>query len=100
MKTRILFRLSMILLGTVLSPLEGGQKLGVNEVANDPAIDWFDIRKFGVEGQGWKDTKAPFDRLPSRAEGVVREPVWNLSRQSAGLAVRFVTAADTIHARW
>jgi lysophospholipase L1-like esterase len=30
----------------------------------------------------------------------VREAVWNLSRQSAGLTVRFVTNSPEIHARW
>ncbi len=53
-----------------------------------------------VEGQGFSDTKADYDRLPARAEGVVREPVWNLSRHSAGIAVPFVTDATTIHVRW
>ncbi len=65
----------------------------------DPIL-WYDIRALGVEGQGWTDTKSPFDRLPAKAEGVVREPVWNLSRSSAGLAVRFVTEATTLQARW
>ncbi|RUL87182.1 SGNH/GDSL hydrolase family protein [Tautonia sociabilis] len=61
---------------------------------------WFDIRLLGVEGQGWSDTKAPFDRLPARAEGVVRDAVWGLSRHSAGLCVRFVTDSPEIQARW
>ena len=63
-------------------------------------VRWLDVRQLGVEGQGWDDVKAPFDRLPAKAEGVVRDAVWNLSRQSAGLAVRFLTDAETIHARW
>jgi lysophospholipase L1-like esterase len=64
------------------------------------AILWYDLRLLDVEGKGWTDTKAPYDRLPARAEGVVRSPVWNLSRQSAGLCARFVTEAASIHARW
>jgi hypothetical protein len=63
-------------------------------------IAWYDIRQLGLEGQGWSDTKAPYDRLPAKAEGVVRDAVWNLSRQSAGICVRFRTDAPTIHARW
>ncbi|HSB17097.1 MAG TPA: SGNH/GDSL hydrolase family protein [Bryobacteraceae bacterium] len=66
----------------------------------EPAVDWHDVRKFGVEGQGWKDTKHPFDRLPAKAEGVVRPPVWDLSQDSAGLCVRFSTDASIIRARW
>lgn len=61
---------------------------------------WTDIRTLGVEGQGWRDTKAPFDRLPAKAEGTVRDAVWNLSRNSAGMHVRFVSDSPTIHARW
>ena len=66
----------------------------------DGAVHWYDIRQLGVDGQGWSDTKAPYDRLPARAEGKVRKPVWDLSRNSAGLCVRFVTDATTIQARW
>lgn len=64
------------------------------------AILWYDVRRLGVEGQGWSDLKAPFDRLPAKAEGKVRDAVWNLSRHSAGLAVRFVTDATALRARW
>lgn len=63
-------------------------------------VQWTDIRQLGVEGQGWTDTKAPFDRLPARAEGKVRAAVWGLSRNSAGMHVRFITEATNLHARW
>ncbi len=65
-----------------------------------PELDWHDAKKFTVEGLGFKDRKAPFDRLPGRAEGVVRPEVWNLSRDAAGVAIRFVAATTAIHARW
>src|SRR5262245_26659623 len=45
-------------------------------------IHWSDIRDLGVEGRGWNDTKSFYDRLPAKAEGVVRKPVWDLSRNS------------------
>ncbi len=61
---------------------------------------WYDVRQFGVEGQGWTEVAAPYDRLPEKALGVVRDAVWNLSRDSAGMAVRFVTDATAIQARW
>jgi len=61
---------------------------------------WYDARLLGIEGQGWTDTAAPYDRLPARAEGKVRKAVWSLSRHSAGLCVRFVTDADRLEARW
>lgn len=61
---------------------------------------WFDIQNLEVEGKGWTDTESFYDRLPQKAKGVVRPPVWSLSKHSAGMAVRFVTDATTIKARW
>ena len=61
---------------------------------------WYDIRELTIEGQGWADTKAPYDRLPARAEGVVPDVVWGLSRHAAGISARFVSDADRIAARW
>ena len=70
------------------------------KVDPDTGVQWYDIRPLGLEGQGWSDTKAPFDRLPGKAEKTVRPAVWNLSRHSTGLCVRFVIDATTIQARW
>jgi len=53
-----------------------------------------------VEGKGWQDTKQLYDRLPAKAEGVVRPPVWNLAQDSAGLRYRVIPEADSIRARW
>ncbi|MBP89007.1 MAG: hypothetical protein CMJ64_20220 [Planctomycetaceae bacterium] len=68
----------------------------------DPAEDvlWYDVELLNVEGRGWSETKATYDRLPAKAEGVVRPPVWSLSHHSAGIAVRFKTDATKIHAKW
>ena len=63
-------------------------------------IEWTDGHDVLVEGQAWTDTASPWDRLPSQAEGVVREHVWNLSRQSAGIVLRFRTNATELHAKW
>jgi lysophospholipase L1-like esterase len=63
-------------------------------------IRWVDVRDLYLEGKGWMDTLAPFDRLPGRAKGTVRDPVWNLSRHSAGMCVHFATDASAIRARW
>ena len=65
-----------------------------------PDLDWHDARKFTVEGLGFADRKSPYDRLPGRAEGVVRQAVWDLSRDSSGVLVRFVASTATIRARW
>lgn len=61
---------------------------------------WVDLRDLTLEGQGWRDESAPFTRYPDRAKPSLREPVWNLSRHSAGIRVRFRTNAPAISARW
>ena len=53
-----------------------------------------------MEGRAWSDLASPFDRLPARAEGLVRPPVWMLQRASAGVCARFVTNAKEIQVRW
>ncbi len=63
---------------------------------------WHDVTKWGVEGRGWGDQerKRWFDRLPAKAEGKVTSNVWNLSRDSAGMMVRFKTDARAIYTRY
>lgn len=61
---------------------------------------WYDVELLGLEGKAFEDTLSYYDRLPERAKGVVRDAVWNLSRHSAGMCVRFETDATTIFARW
>lgn len=82
-------RLRRLILATAWLPLLAAQE-----------IQWHDGLKLGLEGQGWRDVKHAYDRLPGSAEGVVRDPVWSLSQDSAGLSIRFTTAASTIRARW
>ncbi len=63
-------------------------------------MKWFDATQWPVENKGWNDVARYFDRLPSRAEGVVTGGVWTNSRFSAGEIVRFRTNADTIKLRY
>jgi len=90
-------------------PVAGREKVFLGLVAaqkgprgtrSETTTRWYDVRSLTVEGKGWTDTKAFFDRLPARAEGVVRPPVWDLSHDSAGLCVRFTTDATSLQARW
>ena len=53
------------------------------------APTWHDLRTLTIEGQGWTDTRSPYDRFPARAAGKVPDPVWLLSKDSAGLCARF-----------
>lgn len=65
-------------------------------------VAWYNVEDWGVEGRGWSGDQLAryFDRLPASAEGKVRGPVWNLSRHSAGMAVRFKTNASEIRVNY
>ncbi len=68
----------------------------------DDGLDWHDVEDWGIEGRGWS-TKVMahyYDRLPAKAEGVVRDVVWNLSRHSAGMLTHFDTDATAISVRY
>ncbi|MBN9118488.1 MAG: SGNH/GDSL hydrolase family protein [Planctomycetes bacterium] len=88
-------RTTFLLLALAAPPAAAGPVIDPGTAKVDPAtgVHWYDVRPLGLEGQGWADTKAPFDRLPAKAEKTARPPVWGLSR-------RFVTDAPAVHARW
>ena len=77
-----------------------GTPLLAQTPAAAPDLDWSDARDFTIEGLGYKDRKSPYDRLPARAEALVRKAVWDLSRDSSGVLVRFTANTKAIHARW
>lgn len=61
---------------------------------------WYDGQLLPLEGRAFNDTESYYDRLPARAKATVPAPVWSLSHNSAGMALRFVPAAGTFKVRW
>lgn len=54
-----------------------------------------------IDGQAWSgEMRDTIQRFPPRAESMVRKAVWNLSRNSAGLSIRFVSDAPQIIVRY
>ncbi|WP_293707066.1 SGNH/GDSL hydrolase N-terminal domain-containing protein, partial [uncultured Parabacteroides sp.] len=54
-----------------------------------------------IQNQGWPDEIGQtYVRLPDRAKAEVREPLWNLSRNSAGLAIHFYCNSPQITVRY
>lgn len=53
-----------------------------------------------VEGMGWPEGTTGWTRLPDDAREKVRDAVWNLSRHSAGITIRFVTDSPEIGVEW
>jgi len=48
-----------------------------------------------IEGQAWTNNlESKYDRLPKKAKTKVRTPLWNLSKHSAGLSIRFNSNAS------
>lgn len=63
----------------------------------DPANAEFPV----IEGRGWHtDLERTYDRLPSKAEKMVRPEVWRLSQNSAGEYIKFETNASEIIVRY
>ncbi len=61
----------------------------VYDPAQDPALV--------ITGQAWPDEVADFyDRLPARAKNEVRKAVWDLSKNSAGFQLKFISDAPEI----
>jgi hypothetical protein len=65
-------------------------------------LDWHDVETWGVEGRAWPEQTRTrwYDRFPAAAEQTVTSNVWNLSRHSAGMMVRFQTDASAISVRY
>ena len=86
----------LILTLMLLAPAAIAQKSG--------NTTWWNPEKSGfpvIEGQAWPgQVKSYYDRLPATAEKTVRPEVWNLSRNSAGLVIRFRSNAAKISVRY
>ncbi len=84
-----------------LVQVDGPAPLDPELAQRNGELSWYAGSLLTLEGQGWSDGfAAPYDRLPAHAEERVRPQVWMLSRQSAGLLVRFESDAREVHARW
>lgn len=59
---------------------------------------FYDASKFEIIGK-IPNTK-PYTRLPDNAENTVRQPVWKLSNNTAGISIRFSSNSSKIKVRW
>ncbi len=84
------------------APTANSTKKTTKATPPEPKLDWHDVTTWGVEGRAFGDMERLrwFDRLPSTAQGKVTPAVWNLSRDSAGMMVRFKTDATTLWANY
>lgn len=69
-----------------------GQKVWYNPISSS--------RLTYIQNQGWNEDGGNYHRFPNRAKGKVRDKVWQLSCQSAGLSIRFKTDAHDISIKY
>ncbi len=63
-------------------------------------LKWREAVTLEVEGRGWTQTAGPFDRLPDSAKGKINWLAWDLSKNTAGICIRFITDAAVVSAKW
>ena len=71
-------------------------------IITDSTIIYYGRQHFLIEGTVIADSlkKSPYDRLPISYKEKVREPVWDLSKASAGITVRFHSNSTSINLKW
>lgn len=78
--------------------------LGLSFLSAKAEWKWFNPQQAGfpvIQNQGWApELEHSYARLPDRAKQMVRKEVWNLSRNSAGLAIHFYSNAPQIKIRY
>lgn len=72
--------------------------------AQSDSLKWWNPEQSAftvIEGQAWPgETESPYDRLPTRAKTQVRGAVWSLSKNNAGIMIRFRSNSDQIMVRY
>lgn len=67
----------------------------------DSSTLWVNASHLTIEGMGWANDIEDYTRLPNKHKETVTSNVWNLSRHSAGIHVRFkVCNTSFVSARW
>lgn len=64
------------------------------------SVKYFDAMSFDVTGKAFDSTQLHYSRLPLDSKEEIREELWSLGLNSAGVSVRFSTNSTRISARW
>ncbi|MGL4293017.1 MAG: SGNH/GDSL hydrolase family protein [Bacteroidales bacterium] len=91
------YALSLMMLAGFLSPVIGQEK---SEKKNNDTISFTNALNYRLLGKGFSDTEESYDRLPAHLKDKIRKPVWVLSKNSSGMAVRFRTNSHFIATRY
>ncbi|GCB34588.1 hydrolase [Bacteroides faecalis] len=63
-------------------------------------IVYHDAARFPLLGKATEATGTRYERFPDSLKNISRAPLWNLSRNSAGMAIRFRSNSTKIAAKW
>jgi len=65
-------------------------------------IIYYGKESFIIEGTGVSESEkeSPYDRLPTSYKAKVRKPVWDLSKNSAGISIRFNSNSTSVKVKW
>lgn len=65
-------------------------------------VTYYGKEHFLIEGTGVAESEkeSPYDRLPASYKDKVRKAVWDLSKNSAGISIRFNSNSTSIKVRW
>ena len=71
-------------------------------IKTDSTTIYYGRQHFLIEGTAISDflKESPYDRLPISYKEKVRDPVWDLSKASAGITVRFHSNSTSINLKW
>lgn len=61
---------------------------------------YHDAIQFPLLGKATSATGAPYERLPDSLKSNLRAPLWALSQNSAGMAIRFRSNSSQIAVKW
>jgi hypothetical protein len=75
---------------------------GIETIKTDSTVIYYGRERFLIEGTVISDSlkESSYDRLPISYKEKVREPVWDLSKASAGITVRFHSNSTSINLKW
>lgn len=63
-------------------------------------LKFHDVSEFPLYGKISEYTETRYERLPIRLKQEIREPLWDLGKNTAGLFLRFATNSSSIGLRW
>ena len=89
--------IALLLIG--ISALTSAQEVSRTK---EHKVQYYGREYFLIEGTAIADTEkeSPYDRLPFSYKEKVRKPVWDLSKASAGISIRFLSNSTVLKVKW